>query len=119
MTSRVRTILLILLVMTGLPCCSRVSASGNLVGVVVRDVTIEPVPMPVLVIVRILKNSSGPEQLLNGDDLGRFSITLPEGKFNVKIGLKKEGPFYAWPDAVSVVSRQTSVYAFTLPEDFK
>ncbi|HEX9745114.1 MAG TPA: hypothetical protein VGB30_06770 [bacterium] len=116
--------LLILAVMavmlTGLNGCvfGGGQADGNLIGTVIREGSNEIIPHPVLIIGRVLKNPTVPDQQIVGDAEGKFEITLNGGNYNVQIGTNINGPFYTWPNPVTVTEYQTTIALFQLPAGF-
>jgi len=113
------TLLLVLVsLMLTIPACSGGLADGNLIGTVVRESDGTLVVRPVIVIGRVLKSPTTPDQIIVGDDQGKFEITIPGGNYNVQIGTSQDGPFYMWPDPVFVEENKTTIALFQLPDGF-
>jgi len=110
--------LLLILFALCIPACSGGLASGNLIGTVVRDGTGDTIPFPVLVIGKVLKSPTTPDQMIKGDKDGKFQITVPGGNYTVQIGSNEQGPFYMYPEPVYIEENQTKVALFSIPEGY-
>ena len=102
----------------GLPSCLSKSVSGNLIGVVVREGTGEIVKSPFLIVGRVLHTPLAPDQMIYGDEKGRFAITVTAGNYNVQVSSKEAGPFLMWPEVVPVEGNKTTIRAFAIPADY-
>jgi hypothetical protein len=91
---------------------------GDLAGTVVREGTGDLIASPALIIGRQLKSPLVPDQLIVGDNQGKFQITLLEGKYVVQIATNVNGPFYTWPETVQVEAGYTTVALFKLPDGY-
>jgi len=111
------SLLIVILLVLGLAACQGGKTKGNLMGVVTREGTGDPVPNPVLIIGRVLKSPTVPDFTVHGDTEGRFEVTLLEGNYTVQIGTSISGPFFEWPDPVPVEGGKTTIRAFQIPPD--
>ena len=109
---------LLSVIILGLVSCSGGLADGNLIGVVVREGTGDPIPGPVIIIGRAMSSPTVPDQMIFGDIEGRFDLTLPGGNYTVQIGTNQDGPFYTLPDPVYVQENHTTVVLWHLPVGF-
>ncbi len=118
MTGRTGILILLLLLIPGYGACVNQGADGNLVGTVVWEETDDPVPNPVLMVALVGNPPTVPDLVVDGDDLGRFEITLPAGNYSIQVSTGADGPFYARPDPVLVSSGFTSVILVKLPDGY-
>ncbi len=118
MIKRLLFVLILTLMVLGAVACNAGLADGNLIGVVVRESSGEPIQRPQLIIGRTLKTPTMPDQQIIGDLDGKFGITVRGGNYTVQIGTKVDGPFYTWPTQIYVAENQTTVVLLKLPEGY-
>ncbi len=118
MTKRILPALIIGLMAFGIAACNGGLADGNIIGVVVYEDSGEAVVNPWLIIGRTYKSPTVPDQQIRGDSEGRFEGTVPGGNYTIQISSSRDGPFYTWPDTITVPEHRTVVVLLKLPEGY-
>jgi len=119
--NKILSIVVIAVLMTGMSGCvfgASGKADGNLIGTVVREGTGELINRPAMIIGRVLKNPTVPDQQFFGDAEGKFEITLPGGNYKVQVSSNESGPYFEIPDPITVEENRTTVVLLKVPDGF-
>jgi hypothetical protein len=118
MSKRLIALTSLLILVATMMSCQDDSTKGNLIGSVVRDVSLDVIENPVLIITNAPGNTNVVNMTLNGDALGRFEVVLERGAYNVKISGDSGATFYTWQEPIVVEEQKVTIVLLKLPDDF-
>ncbi len=117
MIKKLIPILLMLIILVA-PGCVASSNFGEISGVVAREDTLEKIPMAVITFEPIGADPTVPAIEVTADSEGRFTTPLHDGTYTTSISSSASGPFFVWPDPITIQANRSTLALFSIPEGF-